>query len=53
MIETSDITRPPAALVEALRHIGAATATSTLAHLGVRNAHICGPVAWTRGRAIA
>lgn len=53
MTHTPDITRPAPALVEALRGIGAAAATSSLARLGVRNAHIVGPVAWTTGRAIA
>ncbi|HTU53084.1 MAG TPA: ribonuclease activity regulator RraA [Acetobacteraceae bacterium] len=53
MIETPDITRPPAHLVSALAEIGAATASSTLSHLGIRNAHIIGPVSWTPGRAIA
>jgi regulator of RNase E activity RraA len=53
MIETSDIVRPKAELVAALKQIGAATATSTLSHMGVRNAHILGPVSRTPGRAIA
>ncbi len=53
MTHTPDITRPDPALVEALRGIGAAAATSSLARLGVRNAHMVGPVAWTAGRAVA
>jgi regulator of RNase E activity RraA len=53
MIETNDIIRPPGHLVEALRNIGAATATSTLARMGIRNSHIVGPVARTPGKAIA
>jgi regulator of RNase E activity RraA len=53
MIETSDIKRPPAEWCAALQVIGAATASSTLAHMGIRNTHICGPVAWTKGKAIA
>ena len=53
MIETQDITRPPAELVAKLQHIGAAAATSTLARMGIRNAHIVGPVARTPGKAIA
>ncbi|WP_342359540.1 ribonuclease activity regulator RraA [Terrarubrum flagellatum] len=52
MIETKDITRPPKALVEGVRAIGAAAATSTLYKLGVRNAHIYGPVSWNPGRSI-
>ena len=53
MIETKDIKRPPAELVEAIRQMGAATASSTLFHMGIRNAHICGPTAWTKGKALA
>lgn len=53
MIETSDITRPPAHLVSALHRLGAASVTSSLSKLGIRNAHISGPVARTAGRAIA
>ncbi len=33
--------------------MGAATATSTLFHLGIVNAHICGPTPWSKGRSIA
>jgi regulator of RNase E activity RraA len=53
MIETPDIQRPPAEWVEALRLAGAATVSGTLSLLGIRNPHICGPVSWTPGRAIA
>ena len=53
MIQTNDITRPPREWVEALQTIGAATASSTLNKMGIRNAHICGPTARTAGRAIA
>ena len=53
MTTTQDITRPPAHLVEKIRLMGAATASSTLFHMGIRNAHICGPTAWTKGKAIA
>ena len=53
MIETHDIARPPRAHVDALREMGAAAATSVLNRLGVRNAHIAGPVAFTPGKAIA
>ncbi len=52
-IVTHDITRPPAEYVEALKKIGAATASSTLAHMGIRNSHIIGPTAHNPGRAIA
>jgi regulator of RNase E activity RraA len=53
MTTTEDITRPAAELVEQVRRIGAATASSTLFHMGIRSAHICGPTAWTKGKAIA
>ena len=53
MVKTQDIKRPSAKLSAALAAIGAATTTSTLSRLGVRNAHICGPVAVTKGVAIA
>ena len=53
MTTTEDITRPPAHLVEKIRQIGAATASSTLFHMGVHSSHICGPTAWTKGRTIA
>ena len=53
MIQTNDIQRPAQALVDGIRAIGAATATSTLYKLGVRNAFICGPVSRNPGKVIA
>jgi regulator of RNase E activity RraA len=53
MIQTNDITRPPREWVEALQAIGAASASSTLFYMGVRNPFICGPTARTPGKAIA
>ncbi len=53
MTHTPDIKRPPAETVQALKEIGAATASSTLRFLGVRNAHITGPVTWSPGKAVA
>ena len=53
MTHTKDIARPPAELVAGLRAVGAATASATLAHLGIRNSHITGPVSWNPGKAIA
>ena len=47
------ITRPPADLVERVRQVGAATASATLAHMGLRNCAITGPVSWNRGKVIA
>ena len=52
-IQTPDITRPAKHLVDALLKIGAASASSTLSRLGIRNAHIVGLLARTPGRAIA
>jgi regulator of RNase E activity RraA len=52
-IVTHDIKRPPREWIDALREIGAATATSTLYQLGVRNAHIVGPTSRNPGLAIA
>lgn len=48
-IKTRDIKRPPRSLIEALSHVGSATATSELKRLGIRNAFIQGPVCMTPG----
>ena len=53
MTSTQDITRPPAELIAGVKAVGAATASATLAHMGIRNAHITGPVSWNKGKAIA
>ncbi len=53
MIETKDIARPPAHLAAALQALGCATACATLHHLGVRDAFMEGPVAWTKGVSLA
>lgn len=53
MVKTSDITRPPKELVTALKNIGAATVSGTLAFLGIRNPHITGPVSWNKGKTAA
>ena len=53
MIQTQDIQRPPGEWVAALRTIGTANASGTLSRLGVRNAHIGGPVSWNKGKVIA
>jgi regulator of RNase E activity RraA len=51
-IETHDITRPSPEIIEALGAIGAATASSQLSKMGVRNSHIFGPVSRSPGRRI-
>ena len=53
MIQTQDIKRPPKSVSERLLAVGAASATSTLSRLGIRNAFICGPVSRSPGKAIA
>jgi regulator of RNase E activity RraA len=50
---TQDIVRPPAAWASALQAIGTATASGTLHNMGIRDTFIQGPVAWTKGHAIA
>ena len=47
MTDTPKIVRPRRDLVDAIRAIGAATASATLAHMGIRNCFIEGPVART------
>ncbi len=49
----SDIKRPSKELVKAFAEIGSATASAECSKLGVRNAHIVGPVSWTRGVVVA
>ncbi|MBC7634140.1 MAG: ribonuclease activity regulator RraA [Acetobacteraceae bacterium] len=53
MTHTPDIKRPPQAWVDALREIGTATATGVLSRVGIRNAHMLGPVSFSPGRCIA
>lgn len=52
MTHTSDISRPDKAIIEALRGIGAATASAELHRIGVRNTHIEGVRSWTPGKSI-
>ncbi len=47
---TPGITRPDKKLIEALKEIGSATAAGELTRLGIRNAHMQGPVAWNKGK---
>src|SRR5688572_26272940 len=53
VIETADISRPPKDLVKALGQIGSATASAELSRLGIRDAHIRGPLPYTPEKAIA
>ena len=51
-VVTHDIQRPPRELIEALRHIGSATASGELKRLGIRNVFMQGPIAMTPGSSI-
>jgi regulator of RNase E activity RraA len=53
MTTTPDIKRPPKEWVAALQEIGAATTSSTLAHMGIRSPFMVGPVARSPGQAVA
>jgi len=52
MTNITPITRPPKAIIDALKDIGTATVAGTLGHMGFRNPHMIGPVAQTRGKTI-
>jgi regulator of RNase E activity RraA len=51
-IQTPDIQRPTKDLIEALSHFGSATASGELFKLGIRSAHIVGPVSRTPGKSV-
>lgn len=53
MTDTNDIARPPAELVAGLAAIGSATASGELSRMGIRSAHISGPVPFTPGACVA
>jgi regulator of RNase E activity RraA len=53
MTEIAKITRPSADLVARVQAVGAASASATLAHMGIRNCHITGPVSYNKGKSIA
>lgn len=54
VIETPPITRPAQNLIDGIRAMGAATASSTLYHMaGITNSHIAGPVTQAPGKVIA
>ncbi|MGV3574731.1 MAG: ribonuclease activity regulator RraA [Devosia sp.] len=53
MTHTPDIVRPSKDLIAGILAVGAASASSTLAHMGIRNCHILGPVAQQTGKTIA
>lgn len=52
-MDIASITRPSPDIVDRVRAIGSATASATLAHMGVRNCFLSGPVAFTPGKLIA
>ena len=47
MIQTPDIQRPSKEIIDGLAQIGSATAAGELYRLGIRDANIHGPVAWS------
>ncbi|MBV8914332.1 MAG: ribonuclease activity regulator RraA [Acetobacteraceae bacterium] len=53
MTHTPDITRPPKHLSDGLAAVGSATCSAELSRMGIRNAHILGPVSWTPGKCVA
>lgn len=52
-MDIQKITRPPKDLVERVRLVGSATASATLAHMGLRHCNISGPVSFNRGKCVA
>ena len=52
-MDVKDITRPDPTLADRLAAIGAATTSSELNRIGLRNCHIRGPVALNRGYSVA
>ena len=52
-MDIAKIKRPPKDLVEKVREVGAATASATLAHMGIRNCFMVGPVARSPGQVVA
>lgn len=52
-MDIAKIERPAPELVERVRAVGAATASATLAHMGIRNCFLQGPVSWNRGKLVA
>ncbi len=52
-ITQTTIERPPQATIDALKHIGSATASGELNRLGFKGCTIVGPTAWTPGASIA
>jgi regulator of RNase E activity RraA len=53
LTHTPDITRPARHLSEGLAAVGSATCSAELSRMGIRNAHILGPVSWTPGKCVA
>jgi regulator of RNase E activity RraA len=52
-MEIAKIERPSRDLVERVRQVGAAAASATLAHMGIRNCFMEGPVARSPGKVVA
>ena len=52
-MDIAKITRPSKDLVERVRLVGSATASATLAHMGIRRCNLSGPVSQNRGKSVA
>jgi regulator of RNase E activity RraA len=52
-MDIAKISRPPKDLVERVRKVGSATASATLAHMGIRRCTLSGPVSQNRGKSVA
>lgn len=52
MVESQDIQRPSKEIIEALKHIGSATASGELSRLGIRDPQIRGPLPYTPGKTV-
>ena len=52
MADSPDIQRPSKDLIEGLKDIGSATAAGELSRLGVRSAHMTGPVSFHPGKSV-
>lgn len=52
-MDIKPITRPSKDLVDRVREVGSATASATLAHMGLRNCFMTGPVSFNKGKCVA
>jgi regulator of RNase E activity RraA len=52
-VDIAKIERPSKELVEQVRQVGTATASATLAHMGIRDCFMKGPTTWNPGKCVA